>query len=105
MTLLTFLSPHLSSYCFNIEQTAFRFQICIHLKSGEINENLVLSITKINSQNEISVYLRDKNIFGNDSYILNRFSTLINFDIENLTDNLEFDKFCELTKQYVILNS
>lgn len=46
MTLLEFLSPHLENYYFKIEQNTFRFQVIIPLKSTNLNENLVLSITK-----------------------------------------------------------
>lgn len=105
MTLLEFLSPHLSDYCFKIEQTLFRFQIVISLKSTEVNENLVLSITKKNSQKDILVYLRDTNVFGCDSYVLNRFSITTGPDVDNLANSSDFDKFCELVKQYVISNS
>lgn len=105
MTLLEFLSPHLENYFFKIEQNTFRFQIIIPLKSTNLNENLVLSITKKNSQKDILVYLRDTNVFGCDSYVLNRFSISTGPDVDNLANNSDFDKFCELVKQYVILNS
>lgn len=106
MTLLEFISPHLENYFdFKIEKTQSRFQITIPLKSTELNENLVLSITKFNLSKEIHICLRDTNVFGCNSYILNRFSTLIGFDAENLKINSDFDKFCGLVKQYVSLNS
>ena len=105
MTLLEFLSPHLSNYFFKIEQNTFRFQVIIPLKSTNLNENLVLSITKINSQKDILVYLRDTNVFGCDSYVLNRFSIATGPDVDNLANSSDFDKFCELVKHYVISNS
>lgn len=101
MTLLEFLSPHLANYNdFKIIQTRFRLEIFIYLVSTELSENLQLSIVKVNSQNGISVCLRDKNVFGSDSYVLNKFSTLKDFQNETICENLVFDKFCELIKKY-----
>ena len=106
MTLLEFLSPYITQYNdFKIIQTRFRFEIIIYLISTELSENLQLSIVKVNSQNGISVYLRDKNVFGSDSYVLNKFSTLEDFQNENMCENLVFDKFCELIKKYENLQS
>ncbi len=101
MTLLEFLSPHLVSYNdFKIIQTPFRFELVIFLVLTELSENLQLSILSLTSKKEIFVYLRDKNVFGSDSYVLNRFSTFSTFETENITSNCHFDKFCELIRKY-----
>lgn len=101
MTLLDFLSPYLHDFeTFKIVKNQSRLEIFIYLVSTELSENLQLSIVKVNSQNGISVYLRDKNVFGSDSYVLNKFSTLKDFQNENMCENLAFDKFCELIKKY-----
>ena len=101
MTLLEFLSLHLALYDdFKIIQTPFRFELIIFLVSTELSENLQLSILSLTSKKEISVCLRDKSVFGSDSYVLNRFSTSSTFENENMTSNCHFDKFCELIKKY-----
>ena len=107
MTLLEFLSPHLENYFdFKIEKTSFRLQINIRVDSSELNECLLLSITKIHKNNEISVYLRDQSPFGSDCYILNRFSIVKHaFSEELMSDNSDYMKFRDLVKQYVALNS
>ncbi len=102
MTLLEFLSPHLENYFdFKIEKTPFRLQINIRVESSELNECLLLSITKIHKSNEISVYLRDQSPFGSDCYILNRFS-IVKYasSEESISDNSDYVKFRDLVKQY-----
>lgn len=106
MTLLEFLSPYLTQYNnFKVVRTPFRFEIIVYLISTELSENLQLSIVKVNSHNGISVCLRDKNVFGSDSYILNKFSTFEGCQNEIMCENLVFDKFCELIKKYENLQS
>ena len=105
MTLLEFLSPHLESYFdFKIEKTSFRLHI--RVESSELNECLLLSITKIHKSNEISVYLRDQSPFGSDCYILNRCSIVKHASSEeSISDNSDYVKFRDLVKHYVAANS
>lgn len=107
MTLLEFISPHLEKYTvFGVQQTIFQLQINIPIDSSELNENLVLSITQIHKTNEFSVCLRDKNVFGSDSYVLNRYSIVKHASSEeSILDNSDYLKFRDLVKQYVTLNS
>ena len=107
MTLLEFLSPHLENYFnFKIEKTSFRLQINIRVESSELNECLLLSITKVHKSNEVSVYLRDQSPFGSDCYILNRCSIVKHASSEeSISNNSDYIKFRDLVKQYVSANS